>query len=380
MNIYAKQVLMDGKLVADKTVCIENGMITAVLDGKVAPNKEVAYLAPGLVDLHCHGGEGFNARDCEIDGIAPFLEKMQASGVTDFLMTVSTGRKELMQHGVRLTKKAMEWQAYGKLGGARIRGVHLEGPFLSLKSAGAMQKSAMQAPSVAVFDDFFGEDIDVIREVTLAPEEAGADALIDYLVSKGIFVQAGHTAATFDEATAGFSHGITSLCHSFNGCRGIHHREPGVVVAALEDEHIYMEAICDLVHLHPAIIKLIYQMKGPQKTVVISDSTITNGLPNGEYHVEGYDIIVKDGVSRTFDGALDGGGAYLDRSVRNLVLIGIPANDALTMASTTPAARVGLSDVGKIAPDMRAHLVAFDEQLHPVMVVIDNDVKCYEGC
>ena len=371
MRIFANKIITDGNVLANKTVCIENGKITAILDGCQAPDRKAAYLTPGFFDLHCHGGEGFNARDFSIDGMPPFLDKMLACGVTDFLMTVSTARRELMQNGMLLVKEAMRRQACGELGGARIRGVHLEGPFLSLKSAGAMQKSAIQRPTVSAFLDFFEPFLDIIKLVTLAPEE-GADELIDFLVEKGIAVQAGHTVASYEEACAGFSRGITSLCHTFNACRPIHHREPGVVVAALEDPRIYTEMICDLVHLHPAIIRLIWCMKGASRAVVISDSTLTNGLPEGEYHTEGYDIIVKDGVSRTFDGALDGGGAYLDRAVRNLVSIGIPLTDAVTMATATPTARMGLFDIGRVAVGGTAHLVALDEALTPVLVLADG--------
>lgn len=372
MRIFAKTLISDGEMAENKTLVAENGKIVAILDGCVSPDFEAAYLTPGLFDLHCHGGEGFNARDFEIEGIAPFLSRMLASGETDFLMTVSTGRKALMQHGLSLTREAMARQAAGTLGGARIRGVHLEGPFLSLKSAGAMQKSAIEPPSVKTFLDFFEPYLDIIRLVTLAPEEKGADELVTFLVEKGIAVQVGHTDATFDEATHAFSLGAGSLCHSFNGCRGIHHREPGVVTAALLDPNIYMEMICDLVHLHPAIIKLIYRMKGAHRAAVISDSTLTNGLPDGEYHVEGYDIVVKDGISRTAAGALDGGGAYLDRALRNLVSIGIPTVDAVTMASATPAARIGLSDIGSLAVGKSAHLVAWSEELLPLLVMADD--------
>ena len=377
MNISAHWLLGEQGFLENRTVTVQDGCICAVADQRLPGGLQAEYLTPGLVDAHCHGGEGFNARDFGLDEIRPFLEKMLASGVTDFLMTLSTGTKARMRHGMDVTRQAMALQKEGKLGGARIRGVHLEGPFLSLSAAGAMQTSAILPPSPAAFDDFFAGDEDMIREVTLAPEEPGADELMLHLKKKGIRIQAGHTNATYDQARHAFACGAGSLCHSFNGCRGIHHREPGVVLAALENEHIYMEAICDLVHLHPAILRLIYRMKGPDRMMAISDSTVTHGLPDGEYHVEGYDIVVKDGVSRTAQGNLDGGGAYLDQAVRNLVSIGIPLDDAFLMACRTPARRLGLDGLGVLRPGAADHLVGWSKELHPLFAVLDGQVVSF---
>lgn len=143
-------------------------------------------------------------------------------------------------------------------------------------------------------------------------------------------------------------------------------------MAAMEDPDVYMEAICDLVHLHPAIIRLIYRMKGPERMEIISDSVATHGIPDGEYFMEGYHIVVRDGISRTASGALDGGGAYLAQAVRNLQSIGIPTADAMTMAGPTPAKRLGLKDLGYITPGALDHIVGWDEQLQPIFAVTDG--------
>lgn len=377
MKILAHKLLSGAGFEEDRIVCVADGRIVSVGPADASADFTVDYLTPGLIDVHCHGGEGFNARDYGLEQIAGFLDKMLASGVTDFLMTVSTGRRELMRHGLAVTRQAMAMQREGRLGGARILGAHLEGPFLSSKSAGAMQVSAMAHPNRAAFDAYFHGYEDIIRLVTLAPEEEGADELIEYLGTLGICAQAGHTDATFAQANHAFALGIRSMCHSFNGCRGIHHREPGVVVASMEDERVYMEAICDLVHLHPATLRLIYRMKGASRMMLISDSTVTHGLPDGEYVVEGYDIIVRNGVSRTASGALDGGGVYLDGAVRNAASIGIPLADAFTMATQTPAQRLGLTDAGSIRPGTPAHLAGWTHDLRVALTVVDDDIREY---
>lgn len=170
MKILAHRLLSeDGTFAKEKLVEIDRGRILSVSDAGGFHDREAAFLSPGLIDVHCHGGEGFNARDFGIDSIEPFLNRMLRDGVTDFLLTISTGRKELMRHGLQVTRQAMELQKQGKLSGARILGAHLEGPFLSSVRAGAMQISAMVKPGKDTFVDFFDGYEDIIRMVTLAP-------------------------------------------------------------------------------------------------------------------------------------------------------------------------------------------------------------------
>ena len=370
MRIHAKRLLSPQGFLDDRLVTIEDGVIAAI---SPAAGKEADLyadvLTPGLIDLHVHGGEGFNARDFDIELIEKFLNAMLQDGVTDFLMTISTGFKDTMRHGLEITRRAMQLQREGRLGGARILGAHLEGPFLSKARPGSMQVEAIIPPSVAAYEDMFTGYEDVIRKISLAVEEPGADALIAHLQSKGVIVQAGHTNATFEEAQHAFSLGVRSLCHTFNACRPIHHRSPGVITAALVNPDVYCEAICDLEHLHGGTIQLIYGMKGPQRMILISDSVATHGMPDGEYFMEGYHIVVKDGVSHTIDGALDGGGAYLGGAVRNVQGLGISAEDAVTMASATPAARMGLSDLGTVEIGKRAHLTAWTQDWHVAFAI-----------
>lgn len=373
MRIHAQKMLLENGFCNDCTVEVEDGMIRQIMPGKQA-DWHADVLTPGLIDLHCHGGEGFNPEHADEESLSRFLRKMQSSGVTDFWLTTSTSPRDVIRRALAAARNAMARQKAGTLGGARIQGVHLEGPFLSSARPGAMLKDAILPPDIAAYQDIFGDYGDVIREITLAPEEAGAAELIGYLKTLGVKVQAGHTYATYEQAMAGFDAGVESLCHSFNACRPIHHRDPGVVVAAMERKEVYMEAICDFLHLHPAIVKLIYREKGPDRMIVISDSVFSHGFPDGQYDMHGYQFVVKDGVNRTLEGALDGGVAYLDQSVRNLISIGIPPEDAVAMASRTPAARAGMTGLGAIAPGKQAHLTAWDSGWHPVFTVVEDEV------
>ena len=371
MRIHAKRLFTPQGFVTDQIVSIEDGVIAAISPAQPGEAADLIaeILTPGLIDLHVHGGEGFNARDFELDAIEPFLTAMLADGVTDFLMTISTGTRDTMRHGLEVTRQAMQLQREGRLGGARVLGAHLEGPFLSLARPGAMQEDAIIPPSIASYEELFAGYEDVIRKISLAPEESGADALIAHLQKKGVVVQAGHTNATFEEAQHAFSQGIRSLCHTFNACRPIHHRDPGVITAALVNPDVYCEAICDLEHLHGGTLKLIYGMKGPGRMILVSDSVATHGMPDGEYFMEGYHIVVKDGVSHTIDGALDGGGVYLGGAVRNIQRLGIRAEDAVTMATATPAVRMGLDDLGSIEIGKCAHLTAWTEEWQVALTI-----------
>lgn len=373
MRIHAKKLLTPQGFISDQIVTIENGFVSSVEPGTDAPLC-ADILTPGLIDLHVHGGEGFNARDFDLDCIAAFLDKMLRSGVTGLLMTISTGFRDTMRHGLEVTRQAMRLQQEGKLGGARILGAHLEGPFLSLNRPGAMQEDAIIPPSPAAYEELFSGYEDVIRKISLAVEEPGADKLIAHLQSKGVVVQAGHTNATFEQGQHAFSLGVRSLCHTFNACRPIHHRDPGIITAALLNPDVYCEAICDLEHLHGGTLQLIYRMKGPERMILISDSVATHGMPDGEYFMEGYHIVVKDGISHTAGGALDGGGAYLDQAVRNLMALGASEADAVHMASRTPAARMGFDHLGEIATGKRAHLTAWDTNWHVAFTILEDGV------
>ena len=230
---------------------------------------------------------------------------------------------------------------------------------MSPERPGAMPPAALLPPTLAAYQTLVQGYESVIRQVTLAPELPGALELGAALAARGIRVQAGHTDADYETAQRAFSAGFTGLCHTFNACRPLRHRDPGVVAAALLDPNVTTECICDLVHLHPAALQLVYHMKGPEAMIAVSDSVATHGLPDGRYTVAGQDYIVQNGVSRCANGTLDGGGVYLDGAVRNLQSIGIPAQDACLMASTTPAALLGLPRT--IHPGHPAVLVGWNE-------------------
>ena len=379
MKLFAKKLLLGAQFAENHIVIVEDGKIAAIRPAALG-EKADAYLpilAPGYFDLHNHGGEGYDTTLLSLDLLEKFLLRQMRAGVTDILVTVLTGKPDLMEKELAFLRSAMDLQKQGKLPGARIVGAHLEGPFLNGAKNGAQAADCILPPSVEVYDRYFGAYADVIRMVTVAPEMEGALELAAHLTAQGICVQAGHNDCNFETAERAFAAGFGSVCHTFNACPSIHHRTPGLVTSALTNDNVYCEAICDLVHLHRGILKLMYHCKGADRMVVISDSTMPTNLPDGTYCYAGHWCMVKDGVKSTLDGALYGGGCYQDEAVKNLVSIGIPAADALKMCSATPALRMGMDEIGKIEIGAMAHLVGLDEDLTPLLTIVGDSVEQY---
>lgn len=368
MRVFARQVLLPSGWQQD--MCVEiTGDVISNLSRSPQADHTVDLLVPGFFDLHNHGGDGYDAGQPSLPDLRRFLDAMYACGVTDMLMTLSTGDPAKLKADFQFVREAMRLQQEGRLGGTHIWGVHLEGPFLSPKRPGAMVASQLLEPDVGRFRTLFGAQLDLIRQVTLAPELPGAAALAAWLLSQGIRVQAGHTDASYEAACEAFSAGIDSVCHTFNASRGIHHREPGVLTAALLDPSVYCEAICDLNHLHPAILRLIYQAKGPGRMLLVSDSTMPTHCPDGVYQAANHPVIVTNGVKRTPEGALSGGSCYLDQAVRNLAAHQIPLADAFTMASRTPASRMRMDQLGSIRIGGLARLAGFNRDLTAAVTI-----------
>ena len=250
----------------------------------------------------------------------------------------------------------------------------MEGPFVSPARSGAMLKECMRLPSPETFSQITGEYAELIKLITVAPELEGATDFARWAKTQGIKVQAGHTDASYDEGNFAFDNGFCSLCHTFNAAKPIHHREPSVITAALLNENIFCEAICDLEHLHPGTIKLIYRCKGADKMLIVSDATMPCLLPDGEYFATNHPVIVKDSVCRTPQGNLSGGGCFIGEAVRRLINIGVPETDAFTMATRTPAMRLELADYGHISVGAVDHLTGLDENNRVIFMHADNKI------
>jgi N-acetylglucosamine-6-phosphate deacetylase len=372
MRIFARR-LFDGKdILLNRVVTVTDGIVTAVETG-VSGDLDAELISPGLTDVHHHGAWGFDTSRPVWDKAEIWARKLAENGVAGVLYTIATGPMDGTRQALSFAREMMARQAKGELTGARILGVHMEGPFISEKRSGAMNKNMIRTPSIAAFEEIAGEFKDIVRVVTLAPEAPGATELAKYLNAHQIRVQAGHTDATFEQAEAAFLGGVSGVCHFFNAAKPIQHRDPGVLTAALLHPEVYCEIICDMVHVDATAIRLVHKCKGAGHMMMISDSSPTAGLPDGSYYVNNHPVIVREGRNYTESGGIAGSAKQTGQCVRFLCDAGIPVEDVLTMASVTPARWLSMEgQLGAIKPGSRACLTAFHSDMNPAFTLVDG--------
>ena len=375
MVIKAKIMYTPHRILFDTGVRIEDGRITSV--ERIENLKEspiyCPILVPGFIDVHTHGIEGYDTMDSDVEDFRTMAKAYLKHGVTAFLpTTVSYDRERIL----KVIDTVVDCISSGHVGASsKILGIHLEGPYLSLEKKGAQNPRYIRKIDEDEIKEFLKRARGYLKIITLAPEASPSKETMDYLKREGVIISLGHTNSTYEEAMELIDMGATHATHTFNGMRGFGHREPGIVGAVLMDERVTCEMIADLVHLHPLTLKLIYELKGAEKTVAISDSISATGLEDGEYELGGLKVIVKNGIARLENGALAGSTLTLDRALKNLVeAVGIPLKDALKMMTSTPARELKAEGMGEIKVGNWADLVCLDESLN-VLDVFVNGVR-----
>ncbi len=333
------------RLFAEQGV-IENASITfndyiqSVSTTSTAVTEDL-WLIPGLIDTHAHGAMGCDVMDASHQSLATMSTYFASIGVTGFLPTTMTAEKD----AICAALKQIHQSKVTGVPGAEILGGYLEGPFFNAKYKGAQPEEHFLDINSQDLEDFLNAAQGSLSSIALAPEQPQALSLIPYLKSQGLRVMLGHTNATFEQTSAALAAGADGVVHCFNGMRGLHHREPGVVGAALSCPHCYTEMIADGEHVHPSIMKLCYQLKGTDYLNLITDSVPSSGLADGEYFLGSVPISIKQGVARTQQGGLAGSTLKLIHAVRDACQwFDIDLHQALKMASLTPATMLGISD------------------------------------
>ena len=339
---------------------IQNDRIARIgedLEGDDVLDLSGKYLLPGFIDTHIHGANGARFDDKEPN--IPLITEFEATqGVTALAATVG-GSIE----GIKRQCDAA-YAAHLDPRGAKIVALHSEGPFISVKRKGAMGEQNIIDADSAKLSQIIDGSHGLLKIITLAPEKEGASELIKYAASRGVAVSMGHTDATYEEARDAIEAGVTGMTHTFNAARPINHRDPGSVCAALTSDKIICEVICDFIHLHPSVVKLVYAAKGADRMCMISDSSKVAGLQLDEFEVGGVKRYVKNGCIRLADGTIAGSARTLLDGVRNLVNYGIPIEDVSRMASDTPAKRLGLeAEIGSIQVGKYADMVVMSPGL-----------------
>jgi len=361
-------------------VVVEMGKITYVgtdtdHTGKVYDFE--GFVSPGFIDLHVHGGSGFDVMDASFQSLDGLSKHLSAGGTTSFLPTTYSAPLQNLKLAAHAVREATAKQTQG----AKVLGIHLEGPYINPKRKGAHSPTHIRSPSIDELVKLEQEAGGSLRMVTLAPEVGLALEVAKSLRSKGIILSAGHTDATYEEMEAATEAGFTHVTHLFNAMRPFHHRDPGVVGAALTDERLTVELIADGLHLHPASLRLAALVKGSEKTVLASDSVMPAGLQDGEYLLGGDKVYLKDRRCSLESGQLAGSTIRLCDAVRNIVeLADLPLTKAVEMASLSPARVLGLADrKGCLKPGWDADLTVFDQSFTVLFTMVEGRIVYMRG-
>lgn len=238
-----------------------------------------------------------------------------------------------------------------------------------------MQNPAyLRHPDLKEMKKIFDEADGLIKMVTIAPELPGGIELIDFLKKRGVVVAIAHSNATYEEAQNAFEQGATHITHCFNAMPAIHHRAPGLVTTALENDSVSVQAIVDGVHLHPGIVRLIHKIKGPDKMVLTTDALQAMGVGDGEYIFGGHQVTVKEGIARLKDGTLASSTVTMNKSLKLSNEFGIHLQDAIQMAASTPADILGMNNFGRIEKGYVADLVLLDKNFEVLTTWIDGEI------
>ncbi|WP_374334717.1 N-acetylglucosamine-6-phosphate deacetylase [Leeia sp.] len=321
------------------------------------------YLLPGFIDLHVHGGGGRDVMQGQ--GAIEVITRQHARhGTTSLLATTMTAPREHIEAALRDLGASMQQRSPHA---ARVLGVHLEGPFINSGKLGAQPNFAR----TALWDELQAyHELAPIRVLTVAPEISGHLELIQKVVAQGIRVQLGHTLGSYEDGVAALQHGATGFTHLYNAMSPLHHREPGIVGAALAHAE-FSELIPDLLHVHPGAIRAA--MRAIPKLFCVTDSTAAAGMPDGDYQLGSHTVTKCLGGVRLPDGTLAGSTLTMDVALRNLVLIGLSLSDASDRLSRNPADFLGLSDRGRLAPGSWADILVVDRHLRLRAVYVEGE-------
>ncbi len=371
--IHSARLVDDGEVTDDAWVAFADGVVLRAGTGdewRALPAGDAidaagAYLTPGFVDIHGHGGGG-GTYDHGLDAIAAARAVHLARGTTRAVLSLVTASIDDLAAQVGMIADLSERDA-------TILGTHLEGPFLDPGHKGAHTESLLRAPDEAAAARLVEAGRGTVRQVTLAPELPGGLAATAQFVAAGVAVAVGHTNATEAEASAAFDAGASLLTHAFNAMPGIHHRAPGPVVAAMRDERVTLELIADGIHVHPDVIALAFA-GAPGRIALITDAMGAAGEPDGAYELGGLAVTVTDGVARLDEGgAIAGSTLTQDAALRLVVAGGLPVADAVAALTSVPARAIGLAGrYGSLRPGAAADAVLLDDALQVAGVWVDG--------
>ena len=328
------------------------------------------YVLPGFIDLHMHGGGGAQITTDDPAEITHAVTFHRRHGTTRTLASLVTDQLDRMAAAVGTIAGLIHADTSG------IAGIHLEGPFLNPARRGSHHREYLLAPDRAALRHLFTAGDGTVRVVTLAPELPGGMDLLREVVARGAIAAVGHTEATHEQARTAFAAGARLATHLFNAMGPFHHRDPGVVGAALADDTVTCELINDGVHVHEDAVRVAVAAAGPERIAFVTDATPAAGMSSGQYRLGPVPVFAEGATVRLADGTLAGSTLTMDAAVRHAVhCVGLSLIDAAVAASTTPARLLGIADrTGAIRPGLDADLVVLDDALRVRAVLVAGAV------
>ena len=362
--------------IAEASIVIENNRIIQVMPGKITPPAGAKIIdadgltaVPGFIDLHCHGRNSYDFCDGSAAGVRAIAENKLAEGVTTLLPTTLTVSEK------DLSDSLSAIAAYDQKSGCRIPGVHLEGPFINVKAAGAQNPAFVRLPDAEEVDRL--NAVFPVKKITFAIEEANGIAFVGEMLKLGIVPSCTHSKASYDIFKQAHAAGLRNLSHFCNQMTPLHHRDIGLVGAGLLHKDVFAELICDKLHISPAMIQLVFSVKGADKVILISDAMRASGMPDGEYDLGGLPVMVADGAARLKEGgALAGSTLQLATAFKNICEVtGIAPSELIKSTSASAAAAMGWLDRGSLMPGYLADIVLLDNEFNVRKTLVDGEVR-----
>ncbi|GAE03270.1 N-acetylglucosamine-6-phosphate deacetylase [Clostridium botulinum B str. Osaka05] len=369
------KIIVGNEILENKVLLFEKKIIDILDRNNVCLSKndyiidaKGLYISPGFIDVHIHGSGGKDAMDGKIESIKVISNTIAKRGVTSFLPTTMTMAKEHIYKALDVIEQAMNMD----LGGAKVLGAHLEGPFINPKYKGAQKVDFIKNPS---FDFIKGYE-NVIKIITLAPEKDENFKFLKYIKENtDIVLSIGHSDATYEQAIAAIDNGISRATHIFNAMTPLNHRKPGIIGAIMNTD-ISCELIADNIHVHKGAINVLTKIKGKDKIILITDSMRAGCMNNGIWELGGQKVIVKNGSARLEDNTLAGSILTLDNAIKNMKNnIDASLCEIISMVTINPAKDINIYDKkGSIEKGKDSDIVIFDKDINIRMTIVEGNI------
>ena len=371
MFYKAKYIILEDKVLENYYMEVEDGKIKSFSKNEPAEYEDLGeIIAPGLVDTHIHGYKGEDIMNAKAGALNIISEGLLETGVTSFLPTTLTDSTERLNEACEIIGKE-----YEDVKGAKVRGVFLEGPFFTEEYKGAQNPNYMSDPDIEKLKKWKELSKGLVNKIAIAPERDGVKDFIKKANAMGVYVALGHSDASYEKALEAVSAGANIFVHIFNGMSGLHHRNPGMVGAAMNSDTIG-ELICDGHHVNPTASNILMNVKGRDHIALITDCMSAGGKEDGDYMLGEFPVIVENGTARLKDsGSLAGSILKLKDAVKNIVEWEIAdVFEAIQMASLIPAKSVGIDDVcGKLKVGYEADFIVLDKDLDLKATYLDGE-------